>query len=90
MNIFLEKAIELILSLGKGSAKKGLNDAFQKNPHLTKQMMLALYPVIDVQLENYTLHTGNKLDDKAVKTIKEIIEEVASENGLELPNLDQD
>jgi hypothetical protein len=61
-----------------------------KDEKAYKTVLVSLYPVIDVQLEDVTDKTKTKADDVIVDGIKEAMEESAAANGVVLPNLDND
>ena len=54
------------------------------------QLLIGVYPLIDVQLEDYVATTGNKVDDEIVAKLKSILEQSAAANNVTLPNLDGD
>lgn len=55
-----------------------------------KTILVALYPIIDVELEKLTTKTKTKIDDAAIIAFKLAIEGAASTAGIDLPNLDND
>ena len=62
----------------------------EKNPVHGKVALVALYPIVDVEIESIVEKTDSDIDDAIVDAIKEAMEKVADENGFELPNLDED
>jgi len=62
----------------------------EKNPEHGKVALVALYPIIDVEIEPIVEKTDSDIDDAIIDAIKEAMEKVAEENGFELPNLDED
>ncbi len=53
-------------------------------------ILVSLYAPIDVELEKLTAGTKTGIDDAIVGAMKAAIEKVAEEDGIELPNLDND
>lgn len=68
-----------------------LLDKFQeKKPREYKASLIAIYPVIDMHLEDLVTETKTKIDDAFVKALKGAIEESAAKHGVALSNLDND
>lgn len=63
---------------------------YEKNAETYKTTMIALYPIVDVQLEGLTAKSKTKIDDSIVLALKGAIEESAAKYLLTLSNLDQD
>jgi len=59
----------------------------EEDAHLTA---VELYPVLDVKLEKLAAKTETPIDDAIVEGLMDGIETFASEEGLDLPNLDDD
>lgn len=55
-----------------------------------RDVLITLYVPIDSQLEKLTDETKTKLDDAGIDAIKAAIELVAAEDGVTLPNVDND
>jgi hypothetical protein len=55
-----------------------------------RTVLVALYGPIDVYVEELVEKTETKVDDALVSGMMTAIENVAAENGVELPNLDED
>lgn len=64
----------------------------QANEDAYRTALVALYPIIDVQLEDLAIKTETEIDNAAVDILKEAIEKSAEASGFldELPNLDED
>lgn len=60
------------------------------NPDAYKTVMLALYPIVDLQLEKITSKTKTKIDDAFVTALKGAVEQSAAKYGIELVNADED
>lgn len=85
-NLF-DKAIKKLLKERLMAALLALS---VKDPKAFKTVLVSLYPVIDVQLEDITDKTKTKADDVIVDAIKEAMEETATAHNIILPNLDAD
>lgn len=96
LGLFLgEIVLPLFLEYGKEGAKTAITKAIAEDEDdstatMVKTANISLYPVMDTVIENYAAKTKTPLDDKAVKEIKELQEELAIEGGYELPNIDDD
>ena len=95
----MAKFIEFILKLFAGSfqtlldgggayVESLLNDGYEKEPALTRELIPVLYKYWDTLVENYAARTKGKTDDKIVLEIKQAIERFAAAHGIELPNAD--
>lgn len=68
-----------------------LLDKFQeKKPREFKASLIALYPIIDMHLEDLVTETKTKIDDAFVKALKGAVEKSATKHGVVLSNLDND
>lgn len=74
---------------GKAAFVNLLQDMHDAHPTEYKQALVGLYPVIDVQLEDYVKSTPSKVDDRVVADLKAALEESAAANSITLPNLDE-
>lgn len=94
--IFLgEMLIPMFLLYGKSGAKSAIQKAIAEDDDTSTADMIklantSLYPVVDTVLENHAMKTKTKIDDKTVAELKSLQEELASDGGYELPNLDDD
>lgn len=86
LNLF-SKAIKNLLKERLGAALIALK---AKDEKAYRTVLVSLYPVIDVQLEDVTDKTKTAADDVIVDALKESMEESAVANGISLPNLDSD
>ncbi|MFX0181982.1 MAG: hypothetical protein ACFE95_02770 [Candidatus Hodarchaeota archaeon] len=66
---------------------KELND---KSPSDAELVAYELYPITDVKLEEMVGKTDTPIDDAVVDGVLEGLEQIADEEGWELPNLDDD
>jgi hypothetical protein len=55
-----------------------------------KTILISLYVPIDTELERLTNESKNKIDDAVVGAMKSAIEQVAQNDGITLPNEDND
>jgi hypothetical protein len=83
----LSPVLETIVA---GKLQELLDDLAVKSPEAHKTVCISLYGPIDVHLETLTAKSKTKIDDAVVNGIKTAIEESALNNGVELPQLDQD
>lgn len=89
----LEMVLPKFLLYGKDAAKTALqkaHDESQQGKVLIETAIVAVYPVIDVYLEAAAEKTKTPIDDKTVDELKSLCEELASDNGFELQNMDED
>ena len=85
-----------IIGLFIGQAEKASKEVFikafekiyAKNPARHKLLLVSLYPVIDVELEDVVKATKTTFDDAGVRALKQAMEDQAVKYGFELPNLD--
>ena len=89
----LEMILPAFLRYGRDAAKEALQNAHDESEE-GKQMIqtatVAVYPVIDTYIESAVTKTKTHIDDKTVAELKGLCEELAADNGFELPNLDND
>lgn len=89
-SILVNLALPALKSYGATALKTWLQTFHDENPKVYAEILNGLYPVIDVQLEDYVKGTDTTIDDDLVATLKKVIEESAAANGLVLVNLDND
>lgn len=93
--IFLgEMLLPMFLQYGKEGAKTAIQNAIdededQSTAEMIRLANISLYPVVDTVLENYAARTKTKIDDKTVGQMKQLQEELASDGGYDLPDLDK-
>jgi hypothetical protein len=80
----------VLANVGREQLTTLFNKLHEDNPAVYKTVMVALYPIVDVQLETLTDKSKTKLDDIFVDAFKGAIEDSSEANGVELQNLDQD
>lgn len=80
--------LPLFISTAETEVKKWAQKFHDANPQLFTQIITAFYPIVDVQLEDYAKATGTQKDDEVVNRLKRVLEQLAAENGITLPNLD--
>lgn len=90
LNFLLGVFSSAIKSLLKSRLTAALNALKAKDEKAYKTVLVSLYPVIDVELEDITDKTKTEADDLLVDAIKEAMEESAAANNVTLPNLDSD
>jgi len=92
----MKKILEILLStltpVLEGLLTEKFAAALRKiKPDTTRRdLLVTLYVPIDTQLEKVTEETATKLDDAGVRAMKAAIEIVAAEDGIQLPNIDND
>lgn len=89
----LEMVLPAILQLGTVAAKPAIQKVYdedQQGKDLVSTGLMTIYPIVDVYLEKYAAKSKTKIDDKGVKQFKTLMEELAEDNGITLPNLDAD
>jgi len=90
LEFFLNMFSKAIKNLIKERLIAALAALKAKDEKAYKTVLVSLYPVIDVQLEDITDKTKTQADDVVVDALKESMEESAAANGVSLPNLDSD
>lgn len=90
MEFFLNLFSKAIKNLIKERLIAALAALKAKDEKAYRTVLVSLYPVIDVQLEDITDKTKTAADDVVVDGIKEAMEDSAVTNGVTLPNLDSD
>jgi len=88
MNTLIKWLLPLIEKLAANELVSLLQEWHDGHPATYTQFLLAFYPVIDIQLENYVQSTGKKVPIEIVQKLKGALEKSAAANGLTLPNLD--
>lgn len=86
----LNMLIPAILIYGTAAVARWMEKAWEENQRLVTMMLVSIYPFIDVYVEKYAEATKTKVDDKAVDTIKGLLESFAAAHEIELPNQDDD
>ena len=86
----LDGLAPIIKLVVKEAFKLVLAKFIEKEPVHGQVLLVSLYPVIDVELEPIFDATANSSDDAVVEGIKEAMEIVAGQQGVVLPNLDDD
>lgn len=89
-DLLVSAFMPVVKSVAKDKLVELLDQLQQKNEASYKTALTALYPVVDVQLEDVTEKTETTIDDSIVDALKEAIEESARKHGLQLANLDSD
>jgi len=89
-DMVLNMLAPIVRKVAKDVLKAFLVRAFEKTPTEAHIIMLAVYPGVDVYLEDLVEKTDTELDNAVVAALMEAMEEVAAEEGFELPNLDDD
>jgi len=84
VNLF-SKALQDLIKIRLLAALTALK---AKDEKAYRTVLVSLYPVIDVQLEDITDKTKTKADDVIVDGLKEAMEGSAAASGITLPNLD--
>jgi len=86
--------VKWVLPLVETKGKEALYDLLQKlhdtDVKSYTQLVTGVYPLIDVQLEDYAKKTKTTIDDDVVDDLKSTIEKSAKANSVILPNLDDD
>jgi hypothetical protein len=90
LEFFLNIFSKAIKNLIKERLIAALSALKAKDEKAYKTVLVGLYPVIDVQLEDITDKTKTQADDVIVDGMKEAMEESAAANSIILPNLDND
>lgn len=90
LEFFIKMFSDAIKDLLKVRLTTALAALKAKDEKAYRTVLVSLYPVIDVQLEDITDKTKTKADDIIVDGIKEAMEESATANSISLPNLDSD
>jgi len=90
MNGILELLAPVIRMAVHNVLKNLLSEFVVKNPTHAKVVLASLYPAVDAELEPLVDTTPTELDNAAIAAIKQAIEEVAVENGVQLSNVDAD
>ena len=88
MNWFVKILLPVIINTGESEATLWLQKYHDFHPQGFTQILLAFYPVIDVQFEDYAKETKSTVDDEVVARLKSLLEKLALANGITLPNLD--
>lgn len=90
LNMVEPFVLPLIKQASKESIKKAFEFFFAVQKDHAKVALVALYPIIDIQVEDLVRTSDTKYDDAVVDGLKEGMEEVAKKEEIELPNLDDD
>lgn len=88
MNFLIKWLLPLIETTAATELVVLLQQWHDGHPATYSQFLVAFYPLIDVQLENYVKSTGKKVPIEIVTKLKSVIEQSAAANLLPLPNLD--
>lgn len=86
--ILVQAVLPVVQSVGQQKLVELLQGIHTKKPDVYAQLLVELYPLIDIQLEGFTQDTTTKIDDSFVLAFKGAIEMSAASNGVALPNLD--
>lgn len=87
-DFFLQMFLPGLANVGAQELTKVFDNYAVKHPEAHKTLMVSLYPIIDVQLENLTAESKTKFDNPFSAALKLSIEASAANNGVDLPNLD--
>jgi hypothetical protein len=87
-DFFLQMFLPGLANIGALELTKVFDAYAIKHPEAHKTLMVSLYPIIDVRLENLTTESKTKFDNPFSTALKLAIETSAAANGIELPNLD--
>lgn len=90
MNFLIKFLLPLIETTAETELLSLLQKMHDTHPAWFAQLIIAVYPAIDVQLENYTASTKSTIDDDIVQRLKRVLETAAAANKITLPNLDKD
>lgn len=90
MNFLIKFLLPLIETTGETELLSLLQKMHDTHQAWYAQLIVAVYPAIDVQLEGYTTSTKSTIDDDIVARLKRVLETSAKVNGVTLPNLDKD
>lgn len=88
MNKFQEILLNVFLFAGKPLLLNLARNYYEKDPIDAKLSIALAYPLIDTKLEDFIKKTTGTTDDNAVAKAKEICEELATEWGITLSNVD--
>lgn len=86
----LNAFLPLFAQYGSNELANLLRKLQAKKPEVFETVLVSLYPVIDVHLEEIAQESKTKIDDPFVTAFKSAIETVAAEFNITLPNLDND
>lgn len=84
----LQAFLPLFAQYGSMELANLLRKLQAKKPEVFETILVSLYPIIDVHLEQVSKESKTKIDDPFVTAFKNAIEMVAMEYGITLPNLD--
>lgn len=87
-DFFLQMFLPGLANVGALELTKVFDNYAVKHPEAHKTLLVSLYPIVDVQLENLTAESKTKFDNPFSSALKTALETSASNNGVELPNLD--
>lgn len=88
---FLEPiVISTFVPIAKARLTGVLELWYKSQPDYAKTSITTLYPIIDVVLEDEVTKTWIELDNAMVTAAKQICEDLATNWGIRLPNLDED
>ena len=90
MNNFLETLLAMAISVGKPVIVSFGQKWIDTSGDQAKADIASIYPQIDTRVEALAAKTDTKVDDNAVKAVKEACEELAAANGFTLSNVDAD
>lgn len=79
-----------LTSVGQDQLVQLFDKLYEKNNETYKSALVALYPIVDIQLESLTSKSKTKIDDAIINALKGAIEESAAKYKLVLSNLDND
>lgn len=88
MNTLLKWVLPLVENAGQVALVAMLQGLCDAHKDSYVQLITGVYPLIDVQLEDYAKSTSTKVDDEVVTKLKNAMEQSALANGVTLPNLD--
>lgn len=89
-DILVNWVLPLVQTKGKQALVELLQKLHDTDVVSYTQLVTGVYPLIDLQLENYTKKSKTQIDDRVVNDLKAAVEESAAANGVTLPNLDTD
>lgn len=89
-DILVNWVLPLVQTKGKQALVELLQKLHDTDVVSYTQLVTGVYPLIDLQLENYTKKSKTQIDDKIVNDLKGAVEESAAVNSVVLPNLDTD
>jgi hypothetical protein len=90
MNPILETIINIVISSSKPALKAWIQDQVNQHGTKVKSYIASFYPQLDTTIEDLVANTGTQIDDQVVAKLKEVLEEIAAENGFTLSNVDGD